>query len=223
MKGDNMEIEKLLKDNREYSLDVLVGLKEKPWEYEPNYYKFWHKNLPCWIKRMARGGGQLNGYTGIPIVQKIMNTNIINTNGEFEYFDYKIHEDNECIYDLFNQNIRVHGGLTYSNFKEGYLILGFDTGHDGDYCPYLDELIKNTSTYIPSIPPLKSLRRSKATYKTFRYVYENCTALADQLYNLLGLNKIEKYYSRFYDELKLNYKYMDFGLFCRESGEINIL
>jgi hypothetical protein len=225
-------INELLTDQKEYTIKSLGEMKEKPWQYEPKYYKFWHLGLPCWIKR-PREDSQLNGYVGIPVPQKI-----IRTGNLFKYFDFEI--EDECMdqidkeardmeamvevpnsyldYNTFDRSLFVHGGLTHSCLKNGYFILGFDTGHYCDYVPFMEEFKMQMASM-----PILNTSLSNVTYKTFRYVYEECKSLAVQLHDILGINKIEKYYNNIFNEMELNYKYIDYDVFCRESGEINIL
>jgi hypothetical protein len=200
-------IKELLNGKKEYTQKEFEKLKIKPWEYEPDEYKFWYKNFPC---ELLRGPvGQLNGYIGVPVSKKM------------EKFGDKLNILYECNYKNFNTYVHVHGGLTYSKYKNGYLYLGFDTGHGGmDYLPLYSRLIKTMTMTHKNFD--NTYLAGKSTYKTFRYVYEECTELVDQIYILLDFDEVEKYCQNL-DDIKLIFKYLYYNAFCRNFMEINIL
>ena len=117
------------------------------WENEPDYLRFKEDTTgwECIIKR-NKALGILCGYVVIP------KDSIL----------YNKHYNDE----LFN-NIKVHGGLTYSEYEETddeYLI-GFDCAHLDDFAPYNQDLYQGT-------------------YKNIAYVEYMCLRLARQLYEL---------------------------------------
>lgn len=117
------------------------------WENEPDYLRFKEDTTgwECIIKR-TKALGILCGYVVIPKDSAL----------------YNKHYNDE----LFN-NIKVHGGLTYSEYEETddeYLI-GFDCAHLDDLAPYKQDLYQGT-------------------YKNITYVEYMCLRLARQLYEL---------------------------------------
>ena len=117
------------------------------WENEPDYLRFTEDTTgwECVIKR-TKALGILCGYVVIPKDSALYNKH---------YCD-----------ELFD-NIKVHGGLTYSEYEERgdeYLI-GFDCAHCDDLAPYKQDLYQGT-------------------YRNIGYVEYECLRLARQLYEL---------------------------------------
>jgi hypothetical protein len=125
------------------------------WENEPDYLRFTEDTTgwECIIKR-TKALGILCGYVIIPK----------------ESILYNKHYNDE----LFN-NIKVHGGLTFSDYEENvddrdgtifleYLI-GFDCAHLDDLAPYKQDIYQGI-------------------YRNIGYVEYECLRLARQLYEL---------------------------------------
>ena len=115
------------------------------WENEPNYLRFTEDTTgwECIIKR-HRELGILCGYVVIPKDSVL----------------YNKHYNDE----LFN-NIKVHGGLTYSEHNKDEYLIGFDCAHLDDLAPYKQDIYQGT-------------------YKNIAYVEYECFRLARQLYEL---------------------------------------
>jgi hypothetical protein len=72
----------------------------------------------------------------------------------------KNHHLNEKSYDEINVN--VHGGLTYSGYKNNEWCFGFDCMHYGDYDPYLNFPTKGKEYVTKEIT---SLAKQLASYQ----------------------------------------------------------
>ena len=134
-------------------------MTEKPWENEPDELYFVEHGLPCQILRI-KPLGHLCGYIGVPPGHRMHG---------YRYSGY------EALPDL-----RVHGGLTYSNSKPqtdfqreypGYTWFGFDCAHLGDIVPGMLEVHG---------------RYSEGTYKTIRFVEMELRDLARQIKEVCG-------------------------------------
>ena len=115
------------------------------WENEPAYLRFTEDTTgwECIIKR-NKALGILCGYVVIPKDSAL----------------YNKHYNDE----LFN-NIKAHGGLTYSEHKKDEYLIGFDCAHLDDLAPYKQDLYQGT-------------------YRNIAYVEYECLRLARQLYEL---------------------------------------
>jgi hypothetical protein len=124
---------------------------QKPWLEEPNELDFTISNFKCKIKRNHYKA--LCGYVSLPQGHKLVG----------ESYNSKVLE-----------NIRVHGGLTYSGYVDGSWTLGFDCAHGGDYVPGLEELTQYGLGHW----------QDPNTYKTIDYVKEQLINLVRQLSNI---------------------------------------
>jgi hypothetical protein len=115
------------------------------WENEPAYLRFTEDTTgwECIIKR-TKALGILCGYVVIPKDSAL----------------YNKHYNDE----LFN-NIKVHGGLTFSEYEKDEYLIGFDCAHLDDLAPYNQDLYQGT-------------------YRNISYVEYECLRLARQLYEL---------------------------------------
>jgi len=82
----------------------------KPWEDEPDHLLFEAQGYTCEIRRHPNFG-TLNGYVYIPLEHPIAQS--------------KIPED----------ELEVHGGITYWDERDGSFVVGFDCSHAGDLIP----------------------------------------------------------------------------------------
>lgn len=82
----------------------------KPWEHEPDHLLFESHTYTCEIRRNPNFG-TLNGYVYIPLDHPIAQA--------------KMPED----------ELHVHGGVTYFDEREGSFVVGFDCAHAGDFIP----------------------------------------------------------------------------------------
>ena len=139
---------------------------EGEWKTEPDK-KQWQDEetgLPCLIVR-AEGLGQLCGYVGVTEKHPLF---------KVTYSDFQGHE------------FDVHGGITYSALCSGPIChvtepeendhvwwIGFDCAHSFDFAPKL----------FPNFPKF-SLMQSQ-NYRNFRYVEQEVTKLAEQLFALM--------------------------------------
>jgi hypothetical protein len=72
-------------------------------------------------------------------------------------------------------NISVHGGITYTCWKEGFWVIGFDCSHSGDTVIY-DEIMQNTFSdggYDPY--------GFGTSYRDKQFVISECESMVDQL------------------------------------------
>lgn len=137
---------------------------KKPWEGEPDHEEFSVLGFPCCIMRVPEVG-TLCGYLYVP--------------RGHPWFE-KGYNSIDC---------EVHGGLTYSEravasetrhdpktaVDNGMWALGFDCAHCFDLMPFMTEKFKDGS---------------RGTYKTIKYVRDECTKLAKQVYKI-GSPKIK--------------------------------
>lgn len=125
--------------------------KEGPWAEEGDREEFEYSGFPCILQRGPMG--VWCGYVGVPE----------------DHPDFKKH------YNSIEEEIDVHGGLTYASECNGHIChktdkdeerwwLGFDCGHAYDLTPLI---------------PV-DLRLGRA-YKTITYAKEETKKLADQL------------------------------------------
>lgn len=85
-------------------------MTDKPWEHEPNHLLFESCGYVCEIRRHPNFG-TLCGYVYIPLEHPIAQA--------------KIPED----------ELNVHGGITYWDERDGVFVVGFDCAHAGDKIP----------------------------------------------------------------------------------------
>jgi hypothetical protein len=120
-----------------------------PWTDEPSLATWKAFKLPCKVTRNPETGG-LCGYTSVPE----------------EHLVYGKDPDEEF------PNLRVHGGVTFSNFEADklYFTVGFDCGHAMDVLPMM--IMHN----VESMPG--------SAYRDFSYVVTEVLSLARQLHEL---------------------------------------
>jgi hypothetical protein len=136
-----------------------------PWEAEPDVVEWRTDGLACLIVRNRLGA--LCGYVGIP---------------EGHPFHGKAYSDVESVRDL-----RVHGGLTYSNACAGHIChvarpgepdnvwwLGFDCNHSGDMAPGMMAALRACGADHLA-------HRQWASYRDIEYVRHEVENLAQQL------------------------------------------
>lgn len=82
----------------------------KPWEDEPDHLLFEAQGYTCEIRRHPNFG-TLNGYIYIPLDHLLAQS--------------KTPED----------ELHVHGGITYWDERDGSFVVGFDCAHAGDFIP----------------------------------------------------------------------------------------
>ena len=90
-------------------------MTDKPWEAEPNHLLFDSHGYVCEIRRHPNFG-TLNGYVYIPLEHPIAQA--------------KMPED----------ELNVHGGITYWDERNGSFVVGFDCAHAGDLIPKPDHM-----------------------------------------------------------------------------------
>lgn len=115
----------------------------KEWETEPDHVFFTHKNFLCEIKR--NDFLSLCGYVYIPKTHSL----------------YRKHYD-----DI---DVRVHGGLTFSDMVLDQWCIGFDCGHAGDLAPAMKTLFRSP------------LYHDKDVYRNVKYVNDELVQLVDQI------------------------------------------
>ena len=98
---------------------------------------------------------------------------------------YKSFENEESLYNL---NLSVHGGITYSEKDEKNLVIGFDCAHLGDLTPSLYINLNRTAI------------NNNETYRDMEYVINETKNLAQQIHELYP--KIEERLTNFY--IKIN-------------------
>jgi hypothetical protein len=114
-------------------------MTDKPWESEPDHHLFESHGYVCEIRRHPNFG-TLNGYVYIPLEHPIAQS--------------KMPED----------ELNVHGGITYWDERNGAFVVGFDCAHVGDL-----------------IPKERMLRHEADTYKDIAFVINELENLAQQL------------------------------------------
>lgn len=132
----------------------LLDIKNKvgEWDREPDELRFTDEETGYECLIMRGIAGQLNGYVVIPKDHPYYGIDLLNN-------------------EELNDELEVHGGVTYSNFRENEFLIGFDTGHCFDFMPYT-ELYR----YIFSIDD------SDDRYKNMEYIKNECKKLAHQLF-----------------------------------------
>lgn len=147
------------------------GWGEGPWNAEPDREEFMHAGLPCLVVRhwnekpgpeQGQGKGSLNGYVFVP-------------EGHPAFGKRDLDPDPS-----------VHGGLTWRSTPEApinhaacvgsWWVLGFDTGHAGDFQPGLVFLMRKHSD---NAAPLSAF--DGGTYREFAFVKHEVMHLAQQL------------------------------------------
>lgn len=143
-----------------------------PWNDEPDRIEWEHAGLPC---LMSRGpSGHWCGYAAVA----------------------PTHPSHGKSYD--DQNIEIHGGLTYGNKCAGHIChvpkpgepadvwwFGFDCAHSGDYSPSLGNWRSNRGE--PSYDHERAVALHAASwsaadvYRTVDYVRAETNRLAEQL------------------------------------------
>lgn len=116
----------------------------REWETEPDEVKFQYKGYNCEILRPTEMG-HLCGYVDLPETSKFFGQG---------YDDIPV---------------RVHGGLTYAGFNNGFWRIGFDCAHAGDLIPYLVERHPEFRTSLSE------------SYKNIVFVQEGLYSLVDQI------------------------------------------
>ncbi len=151
------------------------------WEDEPDRESFVHAELPCLILRaVGRGiGGHLNGYVGVPKRHPSSGSKMKNI-GSFMGRDGPIAD---VKYEDLEENVHVHGGLTFSGEGDGELRptgfywFGFDCAHAGDYSPPTNPAVHKIHVDVTG-------RTGPSDYETYRnieYVRGQVKHLAEQL------------------------------------------
>lgn len=136
---------------------------EGEWQNEPDRLEFEHSGFPCLLLRNIAVTGSWCGYVALP--------------PSHPYF--------EKSYDDIDEDLEVHGGLTYNSHCQGDIChkpktdesdnvwwLGFDCAHFGDLSPRLAALMD--SLYSPFLP-------FNEHYKNLNYVKRETEKLAKQL------------------------------------------
>ena len=108
----------------------------REWLSEPDYKEFTYKGYRCEIKRIPVSG-HLCGYVTV---------------GEQDYGEL--------------MDIKGHGGLTFSETKDGQTRIGFDCAHCTDLTPYFYE----HDMIIPGM-----------IYRDMEYVKKECMKIVEQL------------------------------------------
>ena len=131
---------------------------EKIREKEGDEYEFEAFGLPCFIWRNPQLGSWC-GYVGVSKESKLYKK-------EYDYFDYE---------DKTLDNIKVHGGITFSEFihkkNNDIWYFGFDCAHCDDW----SLLLGHTKMLLVD---------ENAIYRDKEYVIGECKKLAEQLKNL---------------------------------------
>ena len=76
--------------------------------------------------------------------------------------------------NLTDIDISCHGGLTYSEYRHKYLVIGFDCGHHTDIIPSLKSYNSTENIFI-----FRS--NDDVTYKTMKYVEYQLISIVEQL------------------------------------------
>jgi hypothetical protein len=141
------------------------------WVEEPDEVLFEHNGIKCRIVRIAIPdgikpdgpfhifGGYLCGYASIPKDHPFFGKN---------YYDIEID---------------VHGGLTYSEFKDNEYWIGFDCAHSCDFNPSMQALRKSHDfeDKFPLPEEFKHIPIFNPSYRTIEYCIEECKSMADQI------------------------------------------
>lgn len=135
------------------------------WQDEPDLIYYIHEktNYPCVASRNSIG--TWCGFVGVPEMHSLFMQHY-----ETEPFKY----------------IDVHGQVSFSGFLKDESLLfappkrwwwiGFDTHHEGDFCPYIDR--------VPTKPRRRLKGKTSETapiYRDMRYVEDQLNSLATQL------------------------------------------
>lgn len=159
--------------NLEWKLIDKSAWGDGPWQNEPDKIQWLDEktSLPCLAVRHKRYGNWC-GYVGV--------------GPEHPFFNM----DSQDVYE--KADVRVHGGLTFSDFCTGqehgicHVVepgendrvwwLGFDCSHSGDLSPGFKLL---TNTIAPAIH-----FKFNENYRNIDYIKAQCSKLAEQLVNI---------------------------------------
>ena len=111
--------------------------------------------------------GHRCGYVSIPLTHKAANLSYYNSSSTNEVQKY------------INDNILVHGGLTYSEKEDEYYTYGFDCVHSFDRTDY--ESISNYGFDNRIAVPTNI---SHGIIRTLKYCIDECNSLSKQLYEI---------------------------------------
>jgi hypothetical protein len=113
-------------------------MTDKPWETEPDHLLTEAHGYVCEIKR--NGMGALCGYIYVPLDHPVVA--VVRNGGD--------------------DGLRVHGGITFYDERDGMYVFGFDCAHAGDMSPMMK-------------------RYHHEVYRTIEYVTNELENLAQQL------------------------------------------
>ena len=139
-----------------------------PWDKEPHDKAVWKDSttgLDCMVHR-GRSGCWC-GYVGVPRSHKLFGDN----------------------YDQQNNNLIVHGGLTFSSECGSLDETGEGICHpadDGDHVWWFGFDCFHCGYDLSPVPELASISGPEAIYKDLDYVTEEVTSLAQQLASLVN-------------------------------------
>jgi hypothetical protein len=130
-------------------------IEHRPWENEPNFEEWIDKatGYRCRVKRNMDTLG-LCGYVSVPIGHKVRGMTYQDAN---------------------EVGVHAHGGLTFGDTMDGRKWFGFDCAHSGDLVPIF-HMRQIASGYPADLTAL-----TKGEYRTFDWVKEETTKLADSL------------------------------------------
>lgn len=165
-----------------------------PWTKEPDFLKFNHKGLHCFIWRHPEFG-HLCGYVQVSSTHPVYGMNYsleIEVNDQVKVWmqktDRKIAIGLGHMIDLMSQRMSfgslfpVHGGLTFTgpghhitggSFSDW--LIGFDCGHSSDMSP---GIVASMQRFMPGYPS------DVEHYKTMEYVKHEVETLAELLLSL---------------------------------------
>lgn len=142
------------------------------WVEEADWAEFEHAGLKCTIIRMAAAdgpkggvyGGYLTGYIHIP------KDNVLYMK---DLFDFK-------------HDLEVHGGISFSDFREGNWLIGFDAAHSCDLTPSMQAIMKKiddeTNNFMKSLGhDISNSLIFHREYRNMQYVIDQCKDLAEQV------------------------------------------
>jgi hypothetical protein len=142
---------KMIKEHSDLCNKNSKKARKGPWSLEPHRSNWEHKGLACMIVRNPRGGN-LCGYVGVKEGHTLYGV-------RYEALD----------------NVRVHGGLTYSDVCSDYICHQNDDGETwwfGFDCAHSQDVMPNYPSEI-DFPG--------CTYKDIEYVKKETQELAEQL------------------------------------------
>lgn len=142
-----------------------------PWVDEPDFLEFYHKGINCIVRRHYEDGfggncGNFCGYVQIPK-------------------ENTLHGKKD---EIVEDELSVHGGITFDEYENGEHWVGFDCAHSSDFMPSMIHQVENPFLTGLKEAFMQDLKKAfpdftppKRIYKTWDFVIEETKKLAEQL------------------------------------------